>query len=847
MENSSLSPIYYPHRYFQSGRTLTNLSLRTFIELSPPNSEQFDIISLIQFLDCLTQNFVVNEKCIYNNRITISCCHKSNISSEKKVFYISIENNLEKINVYARDVTGVVKLGVFNNKECVVLFPFQISNNTCEFFCKDAWKIQAKFKDSMLYAFANYVARKNTNYPLFLKYSFSFFLSSKTLFRRKISFKGYGNLFEIFNHLPGYVYFELSSQKVGRGIYLKINNKQNVLKDFIWIMPWAFNVISKSQYMQIDASFFALRPYKYCIYHSIYYNASIPIALSINPKENTYLYNLLFKGLSKFNLNKTVFENLYILSDIGSAIKKFCIEHSNHQYFCHRHIIEIFGAKSALGIWAARILKCKTYISFLQEREYILSEIDEYVSLKKLNEKSDKENKKGENENNEKKNDYESSDDEKENDVGNDEYEKDDDEKDEDKEIGGGEDNEEEVKEKGGDEDNEEEAKEEEDLEEEEKKDKKEENKLDFLKLMLLDLNEVELLPDKEKIKKSHFYCGNWAIWIRREHHIPRCSNHSEGFHGIINSKLPKSGKHSIQTSFSIIANFLLNYISSFSENYGNSFKKKHHKFIEKVVKILVTDPESYTKCSSENCDCEESELIKLIYGITFPCIHTVLHDFNESEILKSAKSLLNIDLQSLLILCLDQFPNNLFEEKKFNLLSQIEIYKLIKKFEEKYNKKFNLGGKNVLYWLIHSFLKCFTYNLPQPIQISQNDIRCDNNIKFKTVNRNVIFDKKDLHNSPKNKIKVQKIDDDFDFYIEACDENVKLIRSKYNETKAEIKAMYPKLLLDSVDDICLKCFLRNIYGKKNDDINIVHELATFKINCWKLADEKSGQKRFFG
>lgn len=45
---------------------------------------------------------------------------------------------------------------------------------------------------------------------------------------------------------------EKVSEKVkNEGLFLN----ENLIKSFIWIMPWAVEAIQKSQYFQIDASF----------------------------------------------------------------------------------------------------------------------------------------------------------------------------------------------------------------------------------------------------------------------------------------------------------------------------------------------------------------------------------------------------------------------------------------------------------------------------------------------------------------------------------------------------------------------------------------------------------------
>ena len=381
-------------------------------------------------------------------------------------------------------------------------------------------------------------------------------------------------------------------------------------------MPWAFEIIeSYTHYLQLDASFKALKPYKFCIYHSIFFNASLPFALSIGPKENKYLYNLLFDSLSIFKLNQKIFEKKVVLSDLGKPPKKFFKLHSNIQYFCYRHIIQIFGPRSALGIWAARLLKCKNEINYIQEREYIFTEMEEFKNVKNSPL------------------------------IGDDDQ------------------------------------------------------KLKDFEIMLININEIDQMPNKEQIINSDYYIGNWAIWIRADHHVAPCSNHSEGSHGNINKKLPDSGIHSFKTGFTIISNYLLNYINNYWENCANSFKNKHNKIIEKVINILSRRPDNFLKCAQNKCQCGEDDFIESIYGIKFPCIHTVLKSFCKSDIFIYVQENMEIDFQFIFILALQKFPNDKFECNLFKT-NRKNIESIVSKYEAEKEISFDKDSEKTIWFI---------------------------------------------------------------------------------------------------------------------------------------------------
>ena len=104
------------------------------------------------------------------------------------------------------------------------------------------------------------------------------------LYQGKKVFSSDTNILAILNHLPGYVYFQyanisrnnlLNIKKAKRiGCVVNIKNDDKILRSIVWIMPWAFEIIEKMHYLELDASFKATKPYAYSIFHAVIYNSS---------------------------------------------------------------------------------------------------------------------------------------------------------------------------------------------------------------------------------------------------------------------------------------------------------------------------------------------------------------------------------------------------------------------------------------------------------------------------------------------------------------------------------------------------------------------------------------------
>lgn len=216
---------------------------------------------------------------------------------------------------------------------------------------------------------------------------------------------------------------------------------------------------------------------------------------------------------------------------------------------------------------------------------------------------------------------------------------------------------------------------------------------------------EVEEDESCELIKKSHYYLPNWANWVRRDLHIPRCSNHSEGFHGNINTKLIHKGTYSVKTGFSKIFDFVWNYLENRKNSYGESFQRQFSELIEKVISLLKEGPNGYLKCSNTECNCEEDLYNLMIYGVNFPCHHTILSEFINSDSFKHCSLGHLINYQEFFLLCLKFFPKSYFEIKKFDEQIDLIVNKIATFYISQYPDVFDDDCYEMLSELAFGFL----------------------------------------------------------------------------------------------------------------------------------------------
>lgn len=124
---------------------------------------------------------------------------------------------------------------------------------------------------------------------------------------------------------------------------------------------------------------------------------------------------------------------------------------------------------------------------------------------------------------------------------------------------------------------------------------------------------------------------------------------------------------------------------------------------------------------SLKNCECEENLYNKAIYGVDFPCIHTVLQDFIEVILFQRFISDFQIDLSDFFIICTKYCPFSCYIQNKF----ENEIDGIVSKIGSYFFKRYIFfEDENILCELAKQFLYCFTYTLKNLSTAFTKDLR---------------------------------------------------------------------------------------------------------------------------
>ena len=239
---------------------------------------------------------------------------------------------------------------------------FHFSKGKCEFLCfinKDAEKQNKNFSSDNISQFflakspfrkiGHFIKRKTID-PMLQQFCLSSTYSNSQIRRLKEYENGfitldllnkYNDFFEI--HLIDDIRYPMKF-KENEELVHAIHSIVYVIKEFK-------QILQHGNCLELDASFFVLAPYVYCIPQIIINNESVPIGFVAGPTESKHLYLQLYKFIFSIDEHDSFekIKNLPVLSDEGSALIALCNELGLIQYFCYHHIIKKFGANSKLG------------------------------------------------------------------------------------------------------------------------------------------------------------------------------------------------------------------------------------------------------------------------------------------------------------------------------------------------------------------------------------------------------------------------------------------------------------------------------------------------------------------
>ena len=174
------------------------------------------------------------------------------------------------------------------------------------------------------------------------------------------------DLMGVLNNLPGYkqlITTDVIDDKDDRAEIVDGRRVQGIM----WVAPWARDCLKAGTHREVDCSFKAVRPYVYYIPMAVIGNVGVACGLAVWPTEEATCFDLWEQAFEKaFGQS---LEEVPVLSDMGTAIGKFCRDRKLKQFYCHRHLLESLGSNSIAAKLFRHLLGMLTN-----------AEIDEYMT-----------------------------------------------------------------------------------------------------------------------------------------------------------------------------------------------------------------------------------------------------------------------------------------------------------------------------------------------------------------------------------------------------------------------------------------------------------------------------------
>jgi hypothetical protein len=156
--------------------------------------------------------------------------------------------------------------------------------------------------------------------------------------------------------------------------------ENSYIESISWVAPWTTELIEILSFIELDASFYALKPFSYSIPMGIYRNKSIPLGLFMFKTENSEMYTTFFKMLIDSGIPLELLQSKGFLTDEGKAIISALHEFEFIRHSCYRHLIEKMGSATILGIITRRLLFCSTQDAYEAKLPETLLELQNLIT-----------------------------------------------------------------------------------------------------------------------------------------------------------------------------------------------------------------------------------------------------------------------------------------------------------------------------------------------------------------------------------------------------------------------------------------------------------------------------------
>ena len=161
---------------------------------------------------------------------------------------------------------------------------------------------------------------------------------------------------ELVRRIPGVFYFVVGENSgCGKRLVLPHEERLVEVRMMTWVPLNIDEILQVIEYNECDATFKSCRPYVAIVIQGVVRNVGLPLCLTLVPGERHVSYQFAYQCIAdtlrrkgREDLARKLF-SIPVLSDMGSALGTFVEDYNLVQYWCHRHLIERFGASDLLS------------------------------------------------------------------------------------------------------------------------------------------------------------------------------------------------------------------------------------------------------------------------------------------------------------------------------------------------------------------------------------------------------------------------------------------------------------------------------------------------------------------
>jgi ubiquitin carboxyl-terminal hydrolase 36/42 len=157
------------------------------------------------------------------------------------------------------------------------------------------------------------------------------------------------------------------------------NGKERDVVSLTWVAPRAVKAWTEADYIQLDCSFRGTKPYAYCVPQAIIGNEAVPLGFIMTPSECGETYRWWLADLQAANCGGAMPKKI-ILSDEGAALRNFTSSGHLRHYFCHRHLIQKFGAHGLIGELVTQALRTQANETYQALRPQLLANAQNFLA-----------------------------------------------------------------------------------------------------------------------------------------------------------------------------------------------------------------------------------------------------------------------------------------------------------------------------------------------------------------------------------------------------------------------------------------------------------------------------------